>query len=117
MATARDKGRPLRELAELLRARDVDAVYHPSDGWGRGYGWIALNSGGRRGCDDAVWYLRAGTQVNCRRLEQPEVVWGGHFQHHAPADDLAAAADRITGHLVAQAEEAADGGSRPWPTG
>jgi hypothetical protein len=105
MAARRDKRQPLLELTELLRARGVDAVYHRSDEWGRGYGWIALTPAGRTSCDDAVWYLRAGAQVNRRRLEEPEVVCGRHFQHHAPAGDLATAADQIAAHVQTRPTE------------
>jgi sugar phosphate isomerase/epimerase len=87
--------RVLQELAALLHARGVEAVYHQPPERRPGYGWIAINPAGRRAGDDAVWYVMAGAQRNGRRLDRPHLVWGRRFEHQAPADDLHAAADQI----------------------
>jgi hypothetical protein len=101
-----DRSRLLRELAELLRARGVDAEFHPAPAWSRGYGWIALHADHANPTDpglvvDAVWYLRAGAYLDGQRLDGARLVWGSHFQHHAMvADDLAAVADQIATHTA-----------------
>jgi hypothetical protein len=94
-----DRNRLLRELAELLRARAVDAVFHPAPPWTHGHGWIALQAGQGQ-VVDAVWYVPAGAHLNGQRLDRPRFVWGSRFQHQADiADDLAATADQIAAHV------------------
>jgi hypothetical protein len=87
--------RVLRELAALLTASGVEAVYHQPPQRRPGYGWVAVNPAGRRGGDDAVWYVGAGAQLNGRRLDRPHLVWGRNFEQQAPADALHAAAEQI----------------------
>jgi hypothetical protein len=92
----RDQGRRvLRELAALLTANGVEAVYHQPPQRRPGYGWVAVNPAGRRGGDDAVWYVGAGAQLNGRRLDRPHLVWGRSLEHLAPAEALQAAAEQI----------------------
>jgi len=99
----RDQGRRvLRELAALLTASGVEAVYHQPPQRRPGYGWIAVNPARRRGGDDAVWYVSAGAQLNGRRLDRPHLVWGHHFEQQAPADALQAAAEQIATQARAQ---------------
>lgn len=95
-----DRNWLLRELADLLRARSVDAVFHPAPPWTHGHGWIALQAGQGQ-VVDAVWYLPAGAHLNGRRLDRSRLVWGSRFQHQADiADDLAATADQIVAHAA-----------------
>ena len=95
MVSRADRNRLLRELAELVRARGVDAVFHPAPPWTHGHGWIALQAGQDR-ILDAVWYVPAGAHLNAQRLDRSRFVWGDRFQHQADiAEDLAATADQI----------------------
>jgi len=96
-----DRNRLLRELAELLRVRSVDAVFHPAPPWSHGHGWIALQAEWGR-VVDAVWYVPAGAHLNAQRLDRSRFVWGSsHFQHQADiAKDLAATADQIAAQVA-----------------
>jgi hypothetical protein len=95
-----DRNRLLCELAELLRAAGVDAVFHPAPPWTHGHGWIALQAGEGH-VADAVWYVPAGAHLNGQRLDRSRLVWGDYFQHHADvAGDLTTTADQIATHLV-----------------
>jgi hypothetical protein len=101
--------RVLRELAALLQAQGVEAVYHQPPDRRPGYGWITINPAGRRGGDDAVWYVSAGAQHNGRRLDRPHLVWGRRFEHRAPAAELQATADQIAARALARPTRRAAG--------